>query len=410
MKINGTQLDTEAGLIKARSGSYGDGLFRYSKDDYAIYAGGLKFPLAPLNKFTPAINGICKVLDGKFTIALDYMLHTPNVISFEVDANLTEGQQASYTIQHGERSVILTNLAGQKTTMAFETGKPVIITAINYATGAVTTTALAPEMGQAYKLSSTSSTRVKGELKTVGGELISGGELTTYCAETGVNLNKVTVLSDYTNSTYKRSFVVSTPNANKAPYLLKQDLYMDYYVGIGDGGAKMQGLNDEVEQILAAPVKLVRISEINVGGPAGAAQAISNAMTVVPGQEFVAPSTASDYILIVDLNYGVVLPGTELYFLVGTGRNLSLKAGSQYRFELQRQLLTPEVTFEETPGTISMLVRQRGIARAIITGPYDPECLREEQIDTRYSYTTPVITTDTRRTIYEIALTVTPLN
>lgn len=227
MKINGTQLDTEAGLIKARSGSYGNGLFRYSKDDYAIYAGGLKFPLAPLNKFTPAMNGICSLLEGKFTIALDFMLHTPSVISFEVDANLTEGQQASYTIQHGERSTVMNNLSQQKVTMAYEAGKPVIITAINYATGAITTKTLNPVAGQAYKLSSVSSSRVEGELKTVGGELITGGELTTYCAETGVNLNKVTVLSDYTNSTYKRSFVVSTPNANKAPYLLKQDLYMN---------------------------------------------------------------------------------------------------------------------------------------------------------------------------------------
>lgn len=404
MKINGTQLDTEAGLIKARSGSYGNGLFRYSNDDYAIYAGGLKFPLAPLNRFTPAMNGICNLLDGKFTIALDYMLHTPNVISFELDADLGEGQQVSYTIQHGERSVVLTNSASQKITIAFDTGKPVIITAINYATGATKSETLYPTAGSAYKLASVSITRVEGELKTVGGE--TTGEVKTVCTQEAFVFDATSpvlkkwqgVLESFTKTIAIGA--VSAPALNE----VISNIYVDAIAGTNNSGVfpgdeTGQFIKKYNEYLLVASAPTVYWRS-NVG----------SSKEVL--QQYFTPTQGGVYSILSDTNETLA---SKLWEYNSAFATFYLEKDKTYIGAANIFVEQPKMTIVEPPtelpngswgATIAISTSMKG--EFTIYGPLEKRCVAQQVIDTRV--TTPVITTDTRRTIHEIFLTITPLN
>lgn len=68
-------------------------------------------------------------------------------------------------------------------TFVHEKGLPLVVTGSNLSTGAVGFTRTYPTTGQAYKLHSNSTQHVEGELKTVGGELVSGGELKEVCVQ-----------------------------------------------------------------------------------------------------------------------------------------------------------------------------------------------------------------------------------
>lgn len=378
MQIQGRSLVFNGVTIKAKEGSISDNLLNFSEKDSAVYVGNLKFPLARYNKFDPDSNGFLKV-DGNYLIlTYNYEQFTLNTVTFKTEKNEGEGQQATFTVQNGDQSFILTNAVEQEQTVKW-TGQPIIVTAINYATGAIDSKTVTPQPGQVYRLSSTSESYEEGELKTVGGELISGGELKTVCVQKGFDIVNAPVLY-YSEDVFTPEQDFIGPYRDQAQVATGYSLYL----------ANVDG---------AYATKLSSIRQVLVANPYF---------------QFVKPNgTVEKLHLDADNMVKATFTGTHR-FITGVVNNTSiglfdvtLQEDKYYYILFNRSFMGLRTSIQDN-GIVQTMYDVAYQAK--ILGPMDRTCLQTQIIDTRYSYTTPVVTTDTRRTVNTISLTISELN
>lgn len=167
MQVDGTKLKLPTYEIKSREGTYGSGVLSLDKLSTELRVGGLRFPLAQLQKLTLEEDGVLTNIDNRLLITLGGVVWTANTVMLEVTQNLTAGQTAAFSIQYGGNFYSMTNLLNQKIVIPHIDGSQLVITAINFITGAIDVETLTPVPGQAYTLSSVSTSTVEGELKNV---------------------------------------------------------------------------------------------------------------------------------------------------------------------------------------------------------------------------------------------------
>lgn len=210
-QTNNTNLEYGSGrTIKARRGARDDGLSRLDKLGLKLMVGSLEFPLLPLLRLTLEPNGTIAQYDNIIGISIDNMVYTPNIMTFESEAVGDGSQAASYTIQHNNKVVAISNLTAQSVAIECKTGDMVSIMAINLSTGATTNTTLQAVDGQAYKLSSYSQTITSGSLDISGGEVIADETTKTVCLEwaldtTGVDIKELSLSDIYLNARGSRA-------------------------------------------------------------------------------------------------------------------------------------------------------------------------------------------------------------
>lgn len=416
MRMDGPILRYNNDSVKARSGEASGGLVHVDWDNGDMRIGGARFPLAPLSMFTPELDGTIATQGDRLVIAIQNQWYTPNVVTLNTSANPTEGQLASYTIQHGDDSRVLTNATAMETNMVHQKNKEIRITGVNYSTGAIEMITKTAPPGQGYAISSLSESTTEGELTTVGGELISGGELKTVCVRTEFDFDgaPITYTGQQTLEILGISLSVSfDPGASqqvKDAYF--QRLYTNYLMGVeNEHNSAITVTAVEFDQyfqrLVTSPKRLATITDSYIN------ESEFNALPLVtPGVVFTAHKTSPSSVIVYlnEFNNGdEVMRNGNVYF--------PIEEGKQYiaNWEMAKLLPTVEIgppVANATTGKVghSFVIRHFATVALRIIGPLETYCADNQVIDTRYSYTTPIITTDTRRDIHTITVYASPLN
>ena len=100
--------------IKSPTPGLTAGTIKVQPDTTTLRVGNQNFPLAATGEFTFEPEGTLTVDKERLLVAHSRQWWTPNVIQVEVTPNTESGQQAIMTVQHGQYSRILTNIARDK--------------------------------------------------------------------------------------------------------------------------------------------------------------------------------------------------------------------------------------------------------------------------------------------------------
>ncbi len=415
MRMDGTVLHYNSKSVKARSGSASAQLLTVNWDDALMKVGDAKFPMLPTGVFTPEPDGITAQQGDRLVIALGNQWWTPNVVTVVSNLNPVEGQLASYTVQHGNSSRILTNTANQEVQMLHEPGEPLRITGVNYSTGAIGTAAVEPDAGQGYAVSSDSVTTVEGELKTVGGELISGGELKTVCVREEYDIKNAPVQYDALSPIEIMGVDLSIAFDNSASDTIKdaefQRQYTRYLMGIEYPGTT--GVT------VTAPefdhhynTRVLSAKRLKTPSMPSLYEHEFNALPLItPGVPFTAPESTDGASIeyLNEFGNGNPLDDSNRYFSIIEGRQY-IAAWEITKGEPVVIIGPGESGPDPTKVYHSFRIKHVVTVGLKVLGPLEVYCADYQNIDTRYSYTTPIITTDTRRNVYTITVYTSPLN
>ncbi len=392
LQMFGTLLSyDDTSRVKPRSGYVTNNhLFLGTKYEN-LYSGNCRYPLKALNKFTTEPDGVLQILDGELVVAAGNQWRSINTVSFESAINADGDQQAVYTIQSSTENALLTTVATGNAILSQQgEDNTVNVTAINYSSGAVKSVKVNPVPGQAYRVQSTSTSEVVGELQTIG-------ELTTACVRYDYDIANAPVLVNY-SSTFLRfgTDIGATTDGNIKDYL--QKVYLDFLTGVGDYDwpltqKKLDNFTRSANSFTAVLPsggypQFVKSGEVFKAGNSG-----SHQITIYTGGGDT--TTFPDY-------------------YIRTTNNDESSATAQINLIKDKDYL---LYLQYTPGTLVSEIHdlssdnKQGNLRLTVTcsvvakfiGPIETICVQEQTTDTRE-------TVDTRHTENKIELTLTPLN
>lgn len=220
-----TILDTgllvyDGGSIKPRAGLEGGDIVA-DPNNVRLTIGTYIYPVVPINVFTSEPDGTIAVRQGKIVIAYANTWFTPNTVTLESVETPGPSQQAVITMQHGRDSRILTNIVTEEQQVVYVPNSPLSVTASNYATGAVGATSASPVAGQAYAVTTVSTTN-------------NGGELAIVCIRKEFDLSSAPPVMAYDKEIFRgiaqqemgtiNTQLVKESDYNTNPYLLQQNI------------------------------------------------------------------------------------------------------------------------------------------------------------------------------------------
>ena len=97
--------------IKSPTPGLTAGTIKVQPDTNSLRVGNQDFPLAATGEYTSEPEGTLTVDKERLLVAYSRQWWTPNVVQVEVTQNTVGGQQTIMTVQHGNYSRILTNVA-----------------------------------------------------------------------------------------------------------------------------------------------------------------------------------------------------------------------------------------------------------------------------------------------------------
>jgi hypothetical protein len=425
LQINNKTLLHDGGAVKSLEGTYNDGKIKLNKANRSVYIGGLRFPVTPINRLSLVEDGRIAFVDSRLCVSIDLEWWTLEIITLETKQNLGLDQQVTFIIKYGETSTVMTNLSDSGYVfLPYQPTADLSVTALNFANGAVQTVTAIPAAGQGYTITAVSTDEQVGEEQITGGELITTGELKTVCVATG--WNKDTAPRSGWNGTFTINYVAAQfQNADgptvRETYKNLMDDVKFFGTAPGAGGFKEYQEQPRLYNLINKGAGLYRQSDgfiipftSNPNEVYYINETYAGSYKIVLLGNATSSRTDTEYEQTVLVDGIIRMTGFTVAEQLSTP-TIILEAGKAYMFNCQ--ISSQGISINPLPinNTGSVFIGSIQFQSDVtvgfsMIGPMDFGCLQEQQIDTRSSYVTPVVRTDTRRTLHHIDVTLTPLN